>query len=99
MKTLELLHDANGAIIPVMDLSAPHNVDGTAASAQSNVIDGKMLRICATGGDIHFLIGVNPVALATSHFLGDHQEIWMPCNMGDKVAVLGGIANIATVGV
>lgn len=91
--------DDNGQAIQAMSLSGSHDIDGTSVSAVSSVIDGTLVRICATNGDIRFMVGRNPVAVAGSNFLGDHQEIWMPCNEGDQVAILGGKANIATAGV
>jgi hypothetical protein len=48
---------------------------------------------------IRFLIGDNPTALATSHALAKGAEIWMPIASGQKVGILGGIANVATAGV
>lgn len=98
MKTLELVNDANGRTMDLVALSDPHDVNGTGASAVSNAIDGKVVRISAISADLRFLIGLNPVALSTSHFLGDHKEIWMPITPGHKVAVIGGIANIGTAG-
>lgn len=97
-KSLELSRDVNGAVIQVTALNDPQDVDGSSASAQSSAIDGKLVRICAVSGDIRFLIGSNPVALTTSHFLAEKSEIWVPITVGYKVAILGGVANIATAG-
>jgi len=91
--------DANGNPIQVMKLGTAADVDGTSASAQSAALSGNLVRIVATDADIRFLIGTDPTALTTSHFLPVGAEIWMPINVGDKVAVLGGIANIAVAGV
>ena len=91
--------DDHGQAIPIMVLSGSHDVDGTSASVQSSVIDGEIVRICAIGSDIRFLTGVDPVAVATSNFLSANAEIWYPVKIGDRVAILGGIANIATAGV
>lgn len=93
-----LSKDNNGNAIQILALSSPQDIDGTAASAQSAPINSDICRICAFG-DIRFLIGDNPTALVTSHFLGDHQEIWLPITPGHKVAIIGGKANIATAGV
>jgi len=90
--------DAHGLPVPIMSLNDSHDVDGTAVSAQSNAIDGQIARICAVGSDIRFLSGVNPTAVAVSNFLAANSEIWIPVNVGDKIAVLGGIANISTAG-
>jgi hypothetical protein len=97
MKAL-LVRDANGEIIPVMNLSSPQDVDGALASAQSGAITGDLVRICAVNADIRFLIGADPIALTTSHFLPQAGEIWMPIISGYKVAVLGGKANISVAG-
>lgn len=98
-KKLVLVRDSTGAPIQAIALSAPHNVDGSAASAQSDAIDGDLVRICAYEGDCRFLIGADPVALTTSHFLAEKSEIWVPIKAGHKVAILGGKACIATAGV
>ena len=82
--------------IPVLGLIDPHDVDGTSASAQSNALTGIIVRIVATSGDIRFLVGASPTATATSNFLSDHDEIAIPCKLGDKVAIYGGVANIAS---
>lgn len=91
--------DDNSNPVPCMKLSPLQDIDGTNAHAESAEISGGMVRIVATNGDIRFLVGPAVVALATSIFLGDHQEIWMPCDNGDVVSVVGGPANIATAGV
>jgi hypothetical protein len=90
--------DSNSNPIPVMKLNASEDIDGTSNHDESAAIQGNMVRIVAIDGDIRFLIGEDPEALEDSHFLGDHQEIYQPCNIGDKVSVLGGPANIATLG-
>jgi hypothetical protein len=92
-----MLMDANGNPIPVMGLTASQDVNGTAASVQSAAIAGNLVRIVATDADIRVLTGVNPTALATSIFIPSGGELWLPVVIGDKVAVLGGIANICTV--
>jgi len=97
-KKLRLLKDDTGSAIQVMALSAPHDVDGTSQAAQSNAIDGECVRISAVTGPLRFLIGDNPTAQATSHYLAEGDTIYQPCEVGDKVSVLGGKANIATAG-
>jgi hypothetical protein len=103
MKTLELILDANGHPTQVMQLNDPQVVDGTSASAQSTAIVARMVRIFAITGDtndqIQFLIGDNPTALATSHPLSKGSDIYQPIMSGQKVAILGGKASIATAGV
>jgi len=88
--------DSNKRTIPIIKLNDPHDI---ATGEQSNEIDGTIVRICATDGAIRFLIGANPTALTTSNFLADQADIYQPCNVGDKVSVLGGPANISTAGV
>jgi len=97
-KKRRLLLDELGNPIQIMSLSSSHDVDGTSASAQSEVIDGDIVRISAVNADIRFLIGQNPVALSTSHYLALGCSIEQPIAKGNRVAILGGIANIATVG-
>ena len=87
---------SNGEILPIIQLNDSQDV---VSGAQSTAIQGKLVRICAINGAIRFLIGTNPTALSTSHYLADQQEVWMPCNVGDKISVLGGTANISTAGV
>lgn len=88
--------DSNKNPISVMQLNDSHDI---ADGEQSDAIDGTIVRICATDGAIRFLIGADPTALTTSHFLADQAEIYQPCNVGDKVSVKGGPANISTCGV
>lgn len=93
-----LLRDQNGNTIPIVALKEPHDVDGSVASAQSQPIDGDFVKITAKGSDITWLIGTNPEALQTSNWLGWGDYIYQPIERGQKVAVFGGLANIATVG-
>ena len=103
MRTLILMEDANGHPVQIMGLNDPQDVDGTNASAQSAAINVSGVRIFALTGDstnsLRFLIGDNPVALATSHPIAVGNEIWMPIVNGQKVAILGGKASISTIGV
>lgn len=84
--------------VSVVQLSDPQDIDGAAASAQSDAVDGEVIRIVAVNADIRFVIGDNPVALTTSHYLALGSEIYLPIKPGQKVAVLGGTAHIATCG-
>jgi hypothetical protein len=95
-KKVYLPVDSNGKAIPIIKLNDPQEV---LSGAQSLPINGKIVRICATDGAIRFEVGANPTATATSHFLADQAEIWLPCEVDDKVSVLGGPANVATAGV
>lgn len=69
------------------------NVDGTSGSAQSAALDAKIIRIAANS-DINILFGSNPTALTTSCKMFAGSTEYFKFNSGDKVAVLGGIANI-----
>ena len=91
--------DANGNPVQAMKLGTPEDLDGTLAHDVSLAINADMVRIVALDGDIRFAIGAAPEATATSHFLGDHQEIWMPITNGEKVSVYGGTAQIAPAGI
>ena len=85
--------------IPIMQLSTPQSIDGTNIHAESNAINGYVVRIVASTGPIRFLVGAAVVALTTSHYLADQQEIYLPCLPTDIVSVLGGVASISTCGV
>ena len=98
-KTLVSIKDGNGNVLPIIALGASQDVVSTSASVQSTAIDAKAVRIVSVSGDLRFLTGSNPVALAASPILKDGQEIWVPINPGDKVAILGGTANISEVGI
>lgn len=93
---MTLILDKNGNATQIIALSAPHDVDGSLSSQQSNAINGDIVRIFAVSGTVRFLVGSNPTALASSHALAEGQDIYQPIAKGDKVAVLGGIANIST---
>jgi len=90
--------DSNQKPLGVIKLNDSQTVNGSVASAQSTALDGRVVRIVATTGPLYFLIGTNPTAAATSHYLADQGEIYQPCAVGDKIAIYGGIANIATCG-
>jgi len=98
-KRLLLKEDENGHPIQAFDLSASEDIDGTSASVQSSAIDAPLVRISAVGGAVRFLIGANPTALDTSHYLAQGSSIIMPIVPGQKVAVKGNTANIAACGV
>jgi len=95
---MKQLYDANGNPIPVLKLGTHEEIDGTSASAQnSTAITTRLIRIFAVSGTVRFLIGPNPTALATSIPLAEGAEIYQPINSGQKIAVLGGVANVAQV--
>ena len=91
--------DADREPVNMMELSAPHDVDGTSVSAESDPINGFGVRISAVGADIRFVIGASPItAGADAHIVFANTSQWMPIKPGQVVAVVGGIANIATAG-
>jgi hypothetical protein len=98
MTTLELIRDANGNPVQLVPLSNSQDVDGTGGSAQSLAIDAKGVRIASISGNVRFETGVNPEAVIAGPFLKEGNEIWLPINPGDKVAILGGIVNITAIG-
>lgn len=79
-------------------LSASEEIDGTSASAQSAVIDGSMVRIAAKSTGVTVKAGTNPTATAGDIYVPAEGTLLLPVTIGDKVAVLGGKANICTVG-
>jgi hypothetical protein len=99
MEKLELIKDDNGNPVPIVNLTASHDVDGTGASAQSNIILGRAVRILSLDNILRIEIGTNPTALTTSLALAALSEIYLPIKAGNKVAILGGKANISTVSI
>lgn len=97
--------DEDGHPTNLMPLNDPQTVDGSAASVASAAIDGQAVRIYAAGTEIHFLIGdvvegVDPVVTNQTGFpVAANNEIYQPCKPGQKIAIIGGIARIATVGI
>jgi len=98
-KKLLMPFDANNRPIPVMSLASPDDVDGTSASAQSSAIDGWIVRIASVDNALRVAIGSNPTAVATDILIPALGEMYLPIQPGEKVAVLGGKANICTCGV
>lgn len=95
---LYMLKDTDGDAIPIMDLSSSHDVDGTDASAPSNAIQGYAVRIVSIDNALRVAKGANPIAAADGILIQAAGELWLPIVPGQKVAVLGGRANICTVG-
>lgn len=100
-KKLLMPVDANMHPFPALDLSAPEDVDGSSASAQSAAIDAWLVRIHSVEATniIRVLVGANPTALDTSIALAPMQCLYLPIQPGQKVAVKGGKANICACGV
>lgn len=98
-KKIYMPKDSDQKPVPIMELSASHDVDGTSASTQSNAIDGYIVRIVSVDNALRVLIGADPTALDTSILVPALCEIYLPIQPGQKVAVKGGKANICTCGV
>ena len=92
---LRLVLDVNGNPIPIINLVSSEDVDGTAVSALSSVINGDLVRIVSLDNILRVLTGPNPTAFATSIAIPALGELWLPIHEGCKVAVLGGKANIS----
>jgi hypothetical protein len=90
--------DKDNQPIPIMSLSNSQDVDGTSASAQSSAIDGDVVRVCAIDAEVRVNVGDNPTATTTSIYLPQYAEIYLPIKNGQKVAILGGKANVCTAG-
>jgi len=95
--------DANGVSMQVLPLQDPEEVDGSAPEeAHTGALTGGVtgtgiVRISAVTA-LRFLVGAAAEAVATSHYLPEGGEIWMPFLTGDRVSVYGGIANVAVAG-
>lgn len=99
MFVMVLSRDANGNVLPLVPLNDSHDVNGSSTSAQSNAIQGNCVRIQSLGSVIRFRIGDNPTAVTSDPAIGPGAEYWAPITPGQKVAIIGGQANITTPGV
>lgn len=90
--------DDEGKPVMLFQYAKSQNVDGTSASAQSAAINAYFVRIASTDNALRVAIGSNPTAAATSLYIPAGQVEVLPITPGQKVAVLGGIANIAAAG-
>lgn len=97
-RKIRILTDSDRVSLGIVKLNDSQDVNGTASSTQSAAINGHAVRILSLDNIIRFAIGENPTALATSAAIQALDEILQPCNPGDKVAILGGNANITTLG-
>lgn len=94
--------DKNNEIKPLFILgnNTVQNVDGTSASAASAVIDADNYQtvMITASLDCHIITGTDPTA-TTSHIrLWANERIFFEITPGHKIAVLGAIANITTMG-
>ena len=82
------LKDDNGQIMPVVKLSASQAVSFDASAQSSAVSDNASdIRIVSTT-DCHVLVGVNPVATATSAFLPAGVVEYIGIEGGEKIAAI-----------
>ena len=94
-----LERDDNGSPMGLMKLAFPHDIDGTSQSAQSNAINGYVVRIVSLDNLLRVKIGTNPSAGATNDIVVPALgELYLPIEPAQKVAVRGGKANISTAG-
>ena len=99
MKKIKALQDANAEQLPVVRLSAPQEIDGSApASVQSTVFNSTMIRVLAVRGTVSFDINEDPTATATSIAIAEGSELYLPVKEGEKIAIYNGIANVSECG-
>ena len=99
---MKLFVEQNGNVVPVSRYSQANSqdVDGTSASAKSSVIDANescVVRIIAKAG-LYVAFGADPTAEAGDVFIPANGELDCVVQAGEKIAVLGGVANITKVG-
>lgn len=94
MENVNQLIDINQNPMPVVHLSSPEDVDGSGASTQSSVFDGRLVRIVSIDNALRVAVGPDPTAGAAGILIPAFGELWLPIQPGWKVAILGGKANI-----
>lgn len=99
---MELGRDHRGDTAPILSIrhESTQVVDGTSASAQSNVIDAHAeawVRIAAYD-DVHIAFGSDPTATASHIYLPQGMVEYFRVKNGYKIAVIGGKINISTAG-
>lgn len=97
-----LVKDDNTNPLPLFILNdnVTQVIDGTAASAASAVIDAnnfQTVRITA-GADCHIVSGVTPTATTSKMRMWGGSTEYFVVAPGHKIAVLGAIINITTMG-
>jgi hypothetical protein len=85
--------DKNGQSIQALLPGETTSVDGTSASTQSAALAAKVIRIAGIS-DLRLAFGSNPTATTTSMLLPAGGVEYFRFLPGEKVAVLGGLANI-----
>lgn len=79
--------DSNGNVTSVFHYGNPKRVTVGAESAQSAVINAKIVRISPSVA-CHIEHGTNPTATTTSLYLGANANFIMAITPGDKIAVI-----------
>jgi hypothetical protein len=96
---IAMVYDVYGNPIQLIPLSRSQDVVASSTtSVKSTAINGHAVRIHAHDTEIRFLIGDEPEAEATSHYLAPYEAIDQPIVSGQKVAIYGGIASISVLG-
>lgn len=87
--------DANSSPIEAFRPSEVFNIDGTSASAQTEEFATETLVRITSESDINIAFGVDPTASSSTLFLPTPVVEYFKVHKGDKIAVLGGVANIS----
>jgi hypothetical protein len=86
------LRDDNGHVIPqVFDVGATQVFTVTNSSVQSTAFgaETRFVRVAVSNGHCHVQIGTNPTAsITTSVMVPNNWVEVLPCNPGDKIAVI-----------
>jgi hypothetical protein len=91
-------YDENGNPVATVRLGTCEEIDGSGGSAQnSTAIASRVIRIYAVSGTVRFKIAENPTATATSIPITEGSEMYQPVPQGHKIAIYGGVANVAQV--
>lgn len=99
---MKLFIDQNGNVVPIARYHQDNSqdVDGTSSSTQSSVIDSAddcAVRIIAKAG-LYVSFGANPTAASGDVFIPANGQLDCRVLAGEKIAVLGGVANITRIG-
>lgn len=98
MEGINLHTDRNGMPTPLAELSGSHDIDGTDVSTMSAAIEGWAVRIQNLGNTfIRVAFGAEPEADMNDIAIAPYGTLCYPVGFGDRVAVIGGAANISTI--
>lgn len=81
------LEDEYGRLLPVLTPNAPQAVAYTGTAAQSTAIANYAVRITCTTA-CFYLIGANPTATSSSHYLSDGGAVDVRVTPGHKISVI-----------